>query len=60
MLFGGLCLTYRSWVALILVGLAIAVLLWRIGDEEAMMHREFRMQWEDYRAKTWRLLPFVY
>ncbi len=56
----GIALTYRSWGALVLVALAIAVLRWRIADEEAMLHREFGAAWEEYCRKTRRLLPFLY
>jgi protein-S-isoprenylcysteine O-methyltransferase Ste14 len=56
----GLSLTFRSWLGLILVGALALVLLWRIHDEEKLMHEEFGAEWEAYRRNTWRLIPFVY
>jgi protein-S-isoprenylcysteine O-methyltransferase Ste14 len=56
----GISLVFRSWLALILTAALIAVLLWRIHDEEALMQAEFGESWEAYRSHTWRLLPFIY
>ena len=55
----GISLVFRSWLALILTVALVAVLLWRIHDEEALMQAEFGESWEAYRSHTWRLLPFV-
>jgi protein-S-isoprenylcysteine O-methyltransferase Ste14 len=56
----GISLVFRSWLALILVVAMTLVLLWRIHDEEALMHEEFGADWESYSQKSWRLIPFVY
>ena len=56
----GISLVFRSWMGLILVAALTLVLLWRIHDEEALMHQEFGTAWEDYCKKSWRLIPFVY
>jgi protein-S-isoprenylcysteine O-methyltransferase Ste14 len=46
---------------LIFAGAVLAlVLLWRIYDEEALMHGEFGPDWEAYCMRSWRLLSFVY
>ena len=58
--FTGISLVYRSWLALILVAAITPVLIWRIHDEEALMHQEFGADWEAYCQRSWRLLPFVY
>jgi protein-S-isoprenylcysteine O-methyltransferase Ste14 len=58
--FAGVALVFRSWLALILVGVIKAVLLWRIHDEEALMREEFGAAWDAYCRRTWRLAPFVY
>jgi len=58
--FAGISLVFRSWLALILVGVIKAVLLWRIYDEEALMRDEFGAAWERYCRCSWRLLPFVF
>lgn len=56
----GISLVFRSWLALLLVAALTLVLIWRIQNEEALMHREFGSEWEAYSRKSWRLIPFVY
>jgi protein-S-isoprenylcysteine O-methyltransferase Ste14 len=56
----GISLVYRSWLALILVAAMTLVLIWRIHDEEALLHQEFGTEWEAYSKRSWRLIPFVY
>lgn len=56
----GISLVFRSWPALILVALLTLVLLWRIGDEERLMSREFGEEWQAYTRRTHRLIPFIY
>lgn len=58
--FGGFSAVFRSGVALLLVLLLAPILLWRIHDEESLMHRQFGQDWEAYMKRTWRLIPFVY
>ena len=56
----GLALLYRSLLAVILVGVLMVVLLWRIHDEEALMHEAFGEAWEAYSKETMRLIPWLY
>jgi protein-S-isoprenylcysteine O-methyltransferase Ste14 len=56
----GISLVFRSWLTLLLVTAMTLVLLWRIHDEEALMHEEFGSDWEAYSQRSWRLIPFVY
>lgn len=56
----GIALVFRSWIGLLLVLLTLIVLLWRIQDEEDLMHREFKETWEEYKKKTYFLIPFIY
>ncbi len=56
----GISLVYRSWLALIFVAVLTLVLIWRIHDEEALMHQEFGTNREAYSQRSWRLIPFVY
>jgi protein-S-isoprenylcysteine O-methyltransferase Ste14 len=56
----GIFLVFRSrlvWGALPLYGLGT---LWRIHDEERLLLAAFGEEFRRYRARTWRLLPFVY
>jgi protein-S-isoprenylcysteine O-methyltransferase Ste14 len=56
----GISLVFRSWLALIFSGGTIIVLLWRIHDEEGLMLAEFGLEWEEYRRRTWRLVPLLF
>ncbi len=56
----GMSLAFRSWIGLAASLLFTVVLLVRIKDEEAMLHREFGQEWEDYCRRTWRLIPFIF
>lgn len=56
----GLALVFGSWIALTLSAVMVFVLLWRIGDEEALMREEFGAEWEIYSQRTRRLIPFGY
>jgi protein-S-isoprenylcysteine O-methyltransferase Ste14 len=56
----GFALLYRSWVALALAPPLVALLLMRIRDEEKLLRREFGEEWDQYCARSWRLIPFVY
>lgn len=61
MLFNfGFSLVFRSYLALLLSAALMAVLLWRIHDEEALLHHEFGLEWESYAKRSRRLLPFVW
>jgi protein-S-isoprenylcysteine O-methyltransferase Ste14 len=56
----GIAFVFCSGLALILVAALVGVLLWRVRDEEALMHRAFGAEWERYSRESWRLIPFVY
>jgi protein-S-isoprenylcysteine O-methyltransferase Ste14 len=56
----GISLVFRSWLALILVAGVTLVLIWRIHDEETLMHQEFGADWEAYCQRSWRLIPYLY
>ena len=58
--FTGISLTFRSLLGIMLVMVLAAVLVWRVFAEEKMMHQEFGKEWEAYRAKTWRLIPYLF
>lgn len=56
----GIALVFRSGLALLLVAALTLVLVWRIYDEETLLHRQFGDEWEAYSRRSWRLIPFVY
>ncbi len=58
--FAGLSFVFRSGLCLLLVVALVPVLVWRIHDEENLLHQHFGTAWEAYARKTWRLIPLVY
>ena len=58
--FAGWALVFRSAVGLGAAVLGLRVLVERIDAEEALLASQFGAAYEDYRRRTWRLLPGVY
>ena len=56
----GMALLFRSWVGLLAFIPVLGVVLFRIHDEEALLHRTFGAEWETYCNRSWRLLPYIY
>ncbi len=56
----GMSLVFRSWIGLAASLVFTTVLFQRVKDEEAMLHREFGQEWEDYCRHSWRMFPFIY
>jgi protein-S-isoprenylcysteine O-methyltransferase Ste14 len=56
----GWALAFRSGVGVLHTALLIPPLVARIGAEERLLHSEFGGEYENYRARTWRLVPWVY
>ena len=53
-------LAFRSGVGVILAVLTLPVLLARIEAEERLLSETFGAEYDAYRARTWRLIPYVY
>jgi protein-S-isoprenylcysteine O-methyltransferase Ste14 len=56
----GWVLVFRSGVGLLLMALLLVGLFPVIGQEEALLASEFGEEYEAYRRRTWRLLPFLF
>jgi len=56
----GISCNFRSWIGLLATPVFLAMLLYRIKDEEMLMHTEFGLEWEAYCTRSWRLLPYIY
>ncbi|MGE5223862.1 MAG: methyltransferase family protein [Omnitrophica WOR_2 bacterium] len=56
----GTALLFRSWAGLVADFILLAALVWRIGDEEILLHQEFGDRWDDYCRHTWRMLPGIW
>ena len=56
----GWSLAFRSWVGVLLTALTVPPLVARMNAEEALLASEFGAEYEAYRGRTWRLVPYVY
>lgn len=56
----GWVLTFRSGVGVLLVLLTLAPLRARIISEEKLLQTTLGAEYDSYRARTWRLVPFLY
>ena len=53
-------LAFRAGVGVAIAVLMLVVLLARIKSEERLLSETFGAEYDAYRARTWRLLPYVY
>src|SRR6516162_5914768 len=53
-------LAFRSGMGVIIAVLMLVVLLARIDAEERLLSETFGREYEAYRARTWRLVPYLY
>jgi protein-S-isoprenylcysteine O-methyltransferase Ste14 len=56
----GVALAFRSWIGLSAAPFLIAILLFRIHDEEELLGREFGEEWKIYCRESARLLPGIW
>ena len=60
MVFVGLPLIFRSWLFLPLFVVGVLFVGYRIRQEEKLLAEHFGAEFEAYRHRTWRLLPYLY
>jgi protein-S-isoprenylcysteine O-methyltransferase Ste14 len=53
-------LAFRSGVGVAIAVLTLVVLLARIEAEERLLSETFGAEYDAYRSRTWRLVPYVY
>ena len=56
----GWALAFRSWVGVVLTALIVIPLAARMRSEETLLGEHFGEAYAAYRARTWRLVPWVY
>jgi len=56
----GLSFLFRSWIGLAVMIPIVGGLLFRIRDEEAVLHKEFGSDWETYCQQSWRFILYLY
>jgi protein-S-isoprenylcysteine O-methyltransferase Ste14 len=56
----GSAFLFRSWPMLVMCIPLVVILLIRIKDEEEIMRKEFKEEWDDYCSRSWKLFPNIY
>lgn len=56
----GWSLAFRSGVGLVIAALMLFVVVARMDAEERLLGETFGAEYQAYRARTWRLLPYLY
>jgi protein-S-isoprenylcysteine O-methyltransferase Ste14 len=56
----GVSCVFRSWIGLLASVFLLGIILYRIKDEEILIHKEFGTEWEAYCKRSWRLAPYIY
>ncbi len=56
----GWSLVFRSGIGVFLVVLILLVLIGRMNAEERLLGETFGAEYDAYRARTWRLVPYIY
>jgi protein-S-isoprenylcysteine O-methyltransferase Ste14 len=56
----GWALIFRSGVGLLLAACLLIPLISRMNSEEKLLGSQFGAEYEAYRARTWKLIPWVY
>jgi len=56
----GWALVFRSIIGVLLVVCMVPPLMARMGSEERLLRAHFGVQYEAYRRRTWRLVPWMY
>jgi protein-S-isoprenylcysteine O-methyltransferase Ste14 len=56
----GWMLVFRSLIVLLFIPSMLALLIWRMNAEERLLTSEFGEEYEVYKRRTWRLVPYVY
>lgn len=60
LLWPGACLVFRSWLGLPVFGFFLLFAVLRGAQEERVLRDEFGDEFEAYRRRTWRILPYIY
>ena len=56
----GWALAFRAVAGLVLAALFVPPLIGRMTSEEALLGKHFGAAYDAYRARTWRLIPYLY
>jgi protein-S-isoprenylcysteine O-methyltransferase Ste14 len=53
-------LAFRAGVGVVIAIMMLLVVFARISAEEALLSETFGSEYDAYRARTWRLIPYIY
>ena len=56
----GWALAFRAGVGVVIAALMLLVVIARIRAEERLLSETFGAEYDAYRARTWRLAPYIY
>jgi protein-S-isoprenylcysteine O-methyltransferase Ste14 len=56
----GWAIVFRSWAGVLLTAALLPPLIARMGSEERLLESQFGEVYLAYRARTWRLIPWIY
>ena len=56
----GTCLVFRSWLVFPIFLYFLVFAVFRGAQEERLLREQFNTEFEAYRQRTWRLVPYVY
>ena len=60
LLWPGVCLVFRSWLVFPIFAYFLLFGVLRGSQEEGILREHFGAEFEAYRSRTWRLLPYIY
>ena len=58
--FTGISFVFRSYLAMGITFMLLLVLVWRIRAEESLLKKQFKKEWDNYCAETWRMIPYLF
>ena len=56
----GWALAFNAWIGVVFTGLMVPPLIARMNAEERMLASEFGEAFQAWKARTWRLVPWIY
>ncbi len=56
----GMAILFRSWITMMALPFLLALLIFRLTNEEKLLREEFGGQWVEYVRRSWRLIPYIY
>jgi protein-S-isoprenylcysteine O-methyltransferase Ste14 len=55
----GIALLFQSWIGLLFLPWVLALILYRVHDEEIMLQTKFGKSWQEYTKRSKRFIPGI-